>query len=936
MDNTILEVVIALVLIYAVLSLLVMKVQELLAGSALHYRAGVLHTLVFEAVGHNEDLRRRVLANPLIFALFQGSTAEPGLVKDSGPSSIPPELFARALLAELNGGTHPALKFAAPSAFMAAQAPDLQGTQASPVDRVWRSLAVLLPGREANWPAFETAIARWFQDIGDRSDGWFKRKATTWTLITATLLCGLLNVDTFHIAQTLGSDSALRLGLADLAARVVSAREAGGGSAAPALAPAGLASRPSAQVSSGMSDAMLRLNDAFARDKAIGLYRGNLVSIKDHCSIVLESRPCSDGMSDDKSSSVCTEGVTVTHPKAGKTAPPPGVLPSDGMLANSDIWVQVLPILQTRIETAQLLPAQQAERTYRRAFACVAHMASWVRSATVASADPSVRTTMNEAVVALDAAKTGLLTLIDRQRPSASLKRAFLADPEAFDTCAAEARTRTAFDACLERELKSGVLLPIFHGGANNRAQFCRVAASAAIPAQQGSLESSVPWGGGACSARFAGNEALGVPALMLAPREGPLPAWALWALGVLASTVFVSLGAPFWFDLLGKVVKLRAAGGVRSDEGAAAKPGGGLPPASPAPGAAPGVTTSAVQTGPFADARNRFEDSLLPADIVRLQLRLQVNASGRLDTPTRQAIADFCRQQGVAPAVDELSPALFQQIVGRAATAAAANTSSGRVQAGQQNEFVPLLAKTLGKALGFTDRVREGETVLTPELRALTVLYRHKREGRAGAAGLNSTAFELSRSNPAQLDELAPVLIDEIVKLPADKVFVREQLGWMDWAIGELGQVERGASTRAASNPRICEYLDTAVAGSAGNGDNTAWCGAFAAWVLRRHLDSLLPNDRLRSRAAPPASPLRAANWKDWGAAATSPQFGDIVLFKPTGPDSSGHVAFVVAQEGGRVWALGGNQTKLGRVCVTSFPASEVIAVRTVDDASA
>ena len=45
-------------------------------------------------------------------------------------------------------------------------------------------------------------------------------------------------------------------------------------------------------------------------------------------------------------------------------------------------------------------------------------------------------------------------------------------------------------------------------------------------------------------------------------PPEG-FPAWLLKILGLLITTVAVSLGAPFWFDILNKMVSLRSAGKV-------------------------------------------------------------------------------------------------------------------------------------------------------------------------------------------------------------------------------------------------------------------------------------------------------------------------------------------------------------------------------------
>ena len=70
------------------------------------------------------------------------------------------------------------------------------------------------------------------------------------------------------------------------------------------------------------------------------------------------------------------------------------------------------------------------------------------------------------------------------------------------------------------------------------------------------------------------------------------LSGWIIVALGTM-------LGAPFWFDLLGRLVKLRGAGGRPSDEGAGAVPG--------AEGKGPGTGMLAPATRRLGDPRPRW-----------------------------------------------------------------------------------------------------------------------------------------------------------------------------------------------------------------------------------------------------------------------------------------------------------------------------------------
>jgi hypothetical protein len=1000
MDTTILEVVLGLALVYAALAALVMKLQEEVGGNLLNYRANILHDLLTEATGQDDGLKQRLLQNPLVFALYRnGAARQHWLLRDSGPSAIPPSVFARALLAELNGGAAPALAHANPAAFFGACAPSallggaggrdaLGGTPGTAAAnsgptaaatsgvgnlRIWQAMQTLLPGHEQDWPGYEAAIAQWFSDIGDRSDGWFKRKTSRWALALSLLLVVALNVDSFHIASTLASDPALRLGLADLAARVDSQRRSDAAGQPDAPAPASAAAQPMQQLASRMTDAITRLTSAFLGDKAIGNYSTNLAPIQRSCDIVRES-------------SALGHPASVASAPRGKGVVAGGLLTDNAMLGNADIWVRVLPLLQTKVEVAQLLPAETAERTYKLAYECVSQVSAWVRSATAATDNAGVRSQMQEAASALESVKSALLTLVERQQASVSLRRAYLADPEAFATCRDNNRSRSAFDACLQRELRAGLRLPLLWFGGATRAQFCTVASGPAVggtvqlaqisvtvqlpaPAAAASLAASgtgasasaqvLPAAvqpaarpGGLCAAEpFNGDAGLGLPALQLQALDGW--AWLGPVAGWLVSTLFVALGAPFWFDLLSKVVRMRSAGAVR-DAAADAQRGSGTQPLPAPNGAGAAAASGSTDTDtPFSDSRNRFEDGLQPVDRLRLQQRLGIDQSGRLDGPTRSAIRAWCAANGVTPVVEELDAPLFLRIVGRPATQTGATSGSARPGAGQAHAAVPALAAALMPVLAQPGRLAPGQTLFDAELRAMAVLFRYRQQrARPGATPRDCRVLQLPRSNPAALDEIDDLLAADIQQAAASGlVYPLEPPCWMDWAIGELGQVENDARSRAGSNARICEYLDTAQANAGDDGDHKPWCGAFVAWVLLKYaayraahvgdaaragdpLSALAAGDARLAAIAPVATPLLASGWAQWGTAHANWQasagFGDIVLFRPQGAGSSGHVAFVVDWDASTqtLWALGGNQSRGTRVSMEPWDAAEVVSV--------
>ncbi|HEX4871851.1 MAG TPA: peptidoglycan-binding domain-containing protein [Nevskiaceae bacterium] len=124
--------------------------------------------------------------------------------------------------------------------------------------------------------------------------------------------------------------------------------------------------------------------------------------------------------------------------------------------------------------------------------------------------------------------------------------------------------------------------------------------------------------------------------------------------IGWLISALAASLGAPFWFDALSRLVSLRTAGARPPPAGAP------IPAASPPPAVlvlpAAGGAAAGSEDGPLND----FErDQLNEVDIEALQAALglpEAQRSGRLDASTRAAIRAWQQGRGQAPsgALDE------------------------------------------------------------------------------------------------------------------------------------------------------------------------------------------------------------------------------------------------------------------------------------------
>lgn len=132
---------------------------------------------------------------------------------------------------------------------------------------------------------------------------------------------------------------------------------------------------------------------------------------------------------------------------------------------------------------------------------------------------------------------------------------------------------------------------------------------------------------------------------------------WPIAIVGWLISALAASLGAPFWFDAISKLVSLRGSGG-RPESPGGPTAGSGAPPSAPVviqvPPSAPAATTAA--TTPLND----FEQAHLnDVDIAQLQRMLGMAAgdiTGEIDEPTRVALRKWQYDRGydVTGAFDE------------------------------------------------------------------------------------------------------------------------------------------------------------------------------------------------------------------------------------------------------------------------------------------
>ncbi len=947
LDNVFIDIAIAFALTYALLSLLVMRVQESWHGNLRAGRVHNLHRMLEEALMGDRGLVEQLLDNPLLGALYTAKAARPGHwwgLSAEGPSEIPPELFTRALLMELSAtGRPPREDGFTPASFVdeLEKAAPAQSSRS----RLARALRGLLQGHEGDWSGFETAICGWYSAIGERARGWWKRRSSMVGFWIAVLVCALLNVDAGRIASAFGEDADLRRSFVRLAEGVQDVREQDARAAAAATAASVPAAPgtvavvvdPATRAVSRMVDAIARLRTAFDRDKAIRAY-GFYASDFALCGLDVEAQ---------------------LLPK--RASEPAGGSEQEGRyLSNADTWQTVLPMMLSRIETAvrgeaiERLAASasapkargddggpiEPARALRDAQRCVTEISAWVRAASGVGSQAESQRLMREAAVALEDTKSALQTLVRTAEAGLNARQLFSADPQAYDDCARTTPTSlAALQRCVRARQNPVNRLPIGLTVANRHAQFCRAVevcdAQPAAAASAASLGCSQPpadsasWTGWLCTGQARSIPQLGVPAFRM--QYGGATGLLAWAAGILVSAFFVSLGAPFWFDLLSKVMRVRASAAARQDDDAALRGEGSQPLPAPAP--SPSAAAPSPAAGPpgrnrplplVVGADNEFEDQLTVREVQALQQALGVPATGELDSATRAAILSQSRERGLGE-TSLLTNATYTALVGRPASQArqpAAGLPSGRLRRGEANPMVPLLVKHLQTRMAaFGQKVDPAATTLDAELRALCVLWRYKTDATTPVR--NRKVFTMAREQPAQLDEVDQGLLQQIAS-PGATPLAREAQPWMDWALGELGQVEAKGASRATSNPRVCEYLDAIGSSLGDKGDTTAWCGAFVTWVLKRHAA-----EGAGRALTLPGTPEGARNWISWPSAAAqragAPQPGDVVVVNM--PNGKHHVGFALDCDAptGLVWLLGGNQNDGTCVCLSRFALADV-----------
>lgn len=530
------------------------------------------------------------------------------------PSFIPSDVFSTVLLHVLAEGRGTTPRQGTPMEFLNAISQGGGGALTAGSAGLLTVLNTLSMGAENDWAAFEQRIQAWYDHTGGRSLGWFKRDTSLTLFVIGLILASVMNLDAVTIGRTLWDDPAARQRVVEVARTVASARE---GASAPLHAEAA-----SSQVSAaGQPSEPSRKPAAGAATQARPDPSPMALSLASALKSELEADVARASSAQDKATRyqrwLLMSRLTEAHRTEGlvrREAPdtPAGRDTLREAQKASDQQAQML---------LDSLPTEDAGR-----------------SATDRDSAASIRARAEVVIKALRAERQTLL-------PS-----------EAAASAPPAASAPHAGPANLCKRLSAGLQ------------DTCLATCKDLVGAQADVCQSTY-----ALQAVHDAGIPMGWTDAALA-NVYPTPKWPSliqMLFGWLLTAIAVTLGAPFWFDTLSKLVKIRGSGSTAADAKSGSAPNltASTEPASP-PAAASGAADG------FSDALNDAEKALTADQVSSIQMQLgmgNAQITGRLDFPTRDAIKAWQQDQHL-PVSGLLSTHEIQLLLTRRAVAPAAN----------------------------------------------------------------------------------------------------------------------------------------------------------------------------------------------------------------------------------------------------------------------
>lgn len=226
MDTRMLEVVMGLILVLALVSLLAAVMHEAFVAK-LGRRGDVLTLALCSLLGENQvtnvwRMRRSsdvtpfskgLLEHPLLVSQVLGAVGDP--VKGKAASYLDSRVFVSALLAYGNERAGPgAARPAGPAAWVSLLAePSVH--QTPPRKELVDALRAMLGGVEQDWPGFERRLCAWYDSVMDRATGWFQRDTQFRLFLFGLLIAAVGNINPLVIGDRLWNDPLVRAAFVD-------------------------------------------------------------------------------------------------------------------------------------------------------------------------------------------------------------------------------------------------------------------------------------------------------------------------------------------------------------------------------------------------------------------------------------------------------------------------------------------------------------------------------------------------------------------------------------------------------------------------------------------------------------------------------------------------------------------------------------------------
>ena len=207
----VLEVAVGLIFMWLVLSISTMQVQEWIV-TRLNWRADDLEKAIRQMLLSNE-MANDIYKHPLIRSMMKAP--KPGDKKDPKPSYIPADKFALVLFDTVASAGTDQSKILKPVDISNLQEGINKLAQTNlHLARAVNSLLVGVEKTDDAIAATRDNIEKWFNDVMDRSSGWYKRRAQGVAFLIGLVFAIILNIDSIAMANYLWREPSVRQALA--------------------------------------------------------------------------------------------------------------------------------------------------------------------------------------------------------------------------------------------------------------------------------------------------------------------------------------------------------------------------------------------------------------------------------------------------------------------------------------------------------------------------------------------------------------------------------------------------------------------------------------------------------------------------------------------------------------------------------------------------